>query len=248
MKSKWLPTMPLHAANWLADPRVQMLGPVAKSNLLEALLRSWMLGRPVVVDAEIAESYGELWPEYEQLRDECHRNYERRVQQTAAARAARHLGGSVSVTETDTEPVTESVTDDVTDPVTQVKVKVRVKDRVKEPRRKKNTLCSAAPNGDGFESFWAAYPRRQAKQDAVKAWSKIAPDEVEAILAGVERQRDCEQWRRGFVPLPATFLNNRRWEDEVFASAVVPMPGRAPTAAESTRDATERALEKLGAL
>jgi hypothetical protein len=221
-----------------------MLGPVAKSNLLEALLRSWMLGRSVAVDADIAESYGELWPEYEQLREECHRNYERRVQQTAAARAARHAGGSISVTEDETE----TVTDKVTDPVTQVKVKVKVKDRVKEPRKKKNTLCSAAPNGDGFDEFWAAYPRRQAKQDAVKAWSKIAPHEVEAILAGVERQRDCEQWRRGFVPLPATFLNNRRWEDEVFASAVVPMPGRAPTAAESTRDATMRGLERLGAL
>lgn len=30
MKSKWLPTFPLHAANWLADPRVQMLSPVNK--------------------------------------------------------------------------------------------------------------------------------------------------------------------------------------------------------------------------
>lgn len=65
MKSKWLPTFPLHAANWLADPRVQMLKPAAKSQLLEALLRSWMLGKAIETDAKIAEVYAALWPEYE---------------------------------------------------------------------------------------------------------------------------------------------------------------------------------------
>lgn len=65
MKSKWLPTFPLHAANWLADPRVQMLSPTNKSILLESLLRSWMLGRAIEVPRDIAETYSELWPEYE---------------------------------------------------------------------------------------------------------------------------------------------------------------------------------------
>lgn len=41
-----------------------MLSPVSKSKLLEALLRSWMLGKHVAVDADITEAYAELWPEY----------------------------------------------------------------------------------------------------------------------------------------------------------------------------------------
>jgi len=70
VKSKWLPTMPLHAANWLADPRIQMHDAAARCELLEALLRSWMLGRAIPVPAQIAEAYGELWPEYAEVRAE----------------------------------------------------------------------------------------------------------------------------------------------------------------------------------
>lgn len=81
MKSKWLPTFPLHAANWLADPRVQMLDPVAKSELLEALLRSWMLGRAISVGGTIAEAYAELWPEYEVVLHEHNALREKRAEQ-----------------------------------------------------------------------------------------------------------------------------------------------------------------------
>lgn len=81
VKSKWLPTFPLHAANWLADPRVQMLDPVAKSELLEALLRSWMLGRAISVGGTIAEAYAELWPEYEVVLHEHNALREKRAEQ-----------------------------------------------------------------------------------------------------------------------------------------------------------------------
>ena len=118
MKSKWLPTFPLHAANWLADPRVQMLSPVNKSILLESLLRSWMLGKAIEVVPGIAEVYAELWPEYEAVREEHHRNYEKRVKQTEAARVARHAPVTAPVTPPVTVSVTEDVPTSVTGPVT----------------------------------------------------------------------------------------------------------------------------------
>jgi hypothetical protein len=37
------------------------------------------------------------------------------------------------------------------------------------------------------------------------------------MLAGVERWKQTEQWQKEggqFIPYPATFLNQRRWEDE----------------------------------
>lgn len=80
MKSKWLPTFPLHAANWLADPRVQMLDPEAKSILLESLLRSWMLGRAIPVPDSIADAYGELWPEYEVVLHEHEKLHQQRAE------------------------------------------------------------------------------------------------------------------------------------------------------------------------
>ena len=73
---------------------------------------------------------------------------------------------------------------------------------------------------DGFTAFWSVYPAKKAKAVAAKAWAKLQPDEQmqAAILAGVERDKASEQWTRDsgrFIPHPATWLNQRRWEDEV---------------------------------
>ncbi len=71
---------------------------------------------------------------------------------------------------------------------------------------------------DGFADFWSAYPRREAKVAALKAWNKISPDaEVRAAIhAAITAYKKCDQWTRGVVPHPATWLNNRRWEDDLF--------------------------------
>lgn len=66
-----------------------------------------------------------------------------------------------------------------------------------------------------FEKFWEKYPRKAAKQDAVKAWGKLKADEalLETILAALDRQ--IPLWDDPqFIPYPASWLNGRRWEDE----------------------------------
>lgn len=75
------------------------------------------------------------------------------------------------------------------------------------------------PPPNGFVDFWAAYPRKQAKMDAIKAWKKLAPspDLVARIVASVQRSCDSPDWRKDggqYIPYPATYLNGRRWEDE----------------------------------
>lgn len=69
-----------------------------------------------------------------------------------------------------------------------------------------------------FAEFWSAYPRKDSKATASKAFSKIAPDEqlFAKILAGVQRAVTSEQWRRDggkFIPYAATWLNQERWTD-----------------------------------
>lgn len=90
-------------------------------------------------------------------------------------------------------------------------------------KTKTKTISLSAPSGaseaDSFARFWQAYPRKAGKGEARKAWGKLRPDEglVEAILAAVERDRRTDQWQRDdgrFVPYPATWLNQCRWEDE----------------------------------
>lgn len=69
-----------------------------------------------------------------------------------------------------------------------------------------------------FAAFWEAYPKKQAREDAKKAFLEIAPDEstFDAILAAIERQKGRKEWQKNggqFIPLPASWLNAKRWED-----------------------------------
>lgn len=70
-----------------------------------------------------------------------------------------------------------------------------------------------------FNTFWTAYPRHVAKQNAIKAFAKLKPDDklLAVILKDIEERKKTEAWQKNngqFVPHPATYLNGRRWEDE----------------------------------
>ena len=76
------------------------------------------------------------------------------------------------------------------------------------------------PLPQSFDVFWAACPRKVGKAAAEKAWLKIQPDEELAmrIVKAMNEQRGQEQWKRDggkFIPHPATWLNGKRWEDEL---------------------------------
>ena len=65
-----------------------------------------------------------------------------------------------------------------------------------------------------FDAFWRAYPRKQDKGHAEKAFASACKSTPpEQIIAGVERA----QWSPNpkYIPLPATWLNGKRWLDEV---------------------------------
>ena len=77
----------------------------------------------------------------------------------------------------------------------------------------------ATPADEYFSHFWAAYPKKVGKGAALKAWKKIKrpADTLPAILKAIESQRRSDQWCRDggqFIPYPATYLNELRWEDE----------------------------------
>lgn len=70
---------------------------------------------------------------------------------------------------------------------------------------------------DSFKQFWAAYPKKIGKGAAWKAWV-MASVPTSTVLAAIEAQKQTDQWRKDngqFIPHPATWLNQRRWEDEV---------------------------------
>jgi len=71
-----------------------------------------------------------------------------------------------------------------------------------------------------FDIFWATYPRKVAKGAARRAWDKaLKKTTPEKIMFAVGKQTAagvfaCEMC---FVPHPATWLNQERWDDEVVA-------------------------------
>jgi hypothetical protein len=73
-----------------------------------------------------------------------------------------------------------------------------------------------------FAAFWAAFPRRTGKLDAIRAYEKARRlDSAENILAGVERYKlnkpEYADWCH-----PSTFLNKGRWMDEDDQPVVIP--------------------------
>ena len=84
-------------------------------------------------------------------------------------------------------------------------------------REVNTTAETAAPVG--FAEFWMGYPKKVGKGAAEKAFrrAKIGTTLLPSILQAIERARKTEQWRKSngqFIPNPATWLNERRWEDD----------------------------------
>lgn len=63
-----------------------------------------------------------------------------------------------------------------------------------------------------FARFWSVWPHKVGKPAAERAFRRVA-GEVEDILAGVERYVATKPPDRPWLN-PATFLNQRRWEDQ----------------------------------
>lgn len=73
-----------------------------------------------------------------------------------------------------------------------------------------------------FDQFWKAYPKKEGKQEALKAFGKIKlnPDLFNRIMAALETQKQTAVQKKAqgeFVPAwknAQGWLNGKRWEDE----------------------------------
>lgn len=72
------------------------------------------------------------------------------------------------------------------------------------------------PKPDPFDEFWAAYPRKVGKDDARKRYAQVTRRgaKPEEILAGLKRTRFDTREGGRFIPHPATWLNQGRWQDQ----------------------------------
>jgi len=69
-----------------------------------------------------------------------------------------------------------------------------------------------------FDKWYACYPKKQARANAEKVWAKMHLDRLTTtIILKTKAFVDAytAQGKLDYLPMPATFLNQRRWEDEL---------------------------------
>lgn len=113
-------------------------------------------------------------------------------------------------------------------------------------RKKQRAVLVCSPE---FLLFWDAYPRKEKKMAAIRAWEAQQPNSVQ-VQDALRWQKLLPDWNKDggqYIPLPASYLNDRRWEDERREIT----PGLAPRALGKTSNNEAVALDflaKRGAL
>jgi len=95
-------------------------------------------------------------------------------------------------------------------------------------------VSTSSPAGDGlnyFDEFWKVYPNKVGKDAARKAFDKrdVTRELLDEMLAAIAAQRQSKKWTDDagqYIPNPATWLNQGRWQDEGVEQIGVTVPGR----------------------
>lgn len=87
------------------------------------------------------------------------------------------------------------------------------------PKRTRRDKSAPAHNPEAFDVLWAAYPRKDSRQAAIRAWDKLKPDRAlcRVMYDALKRQCRSEQWAEDggrYIPMFSTWINQRRWENQ----------------------------------
>jgi len=89
-------------------------------------------------------------------------------------------------------------------------------------KKKEKTLAHSENERQGFDTFWEAYPKKVGKGEARKAWHRKGDVALDHILEAIQKQK--RSWSDPkFIPNPATWLNQERWDDEPVTSGAQAM-------------------------
>lgn len=85
---------------------------------------------------------------------------------------------------------------------------------------KTNKYINLETNNINFKKLYDCYPKKIGRAAAEKAFTKLNPsdDLIETMIAAIELQKTTDAWTKDdgkFIPHPATWINGRRWEDEL---------------------------------
>lgn len=120
-------------------------------------------------------------------------------------------------------------------PQTPPKIKRKIKGMEKQLKAstelRNGSLTVKAQLKESFEIFYANYPKKKARDDAERAFTKLNPDKdlQDKILKAVRQAKTSKDWLKDdgeYIPHPATYLNKRRWEDEIEKGGIISPPSQ----------------------
>ena len=81
-----------------------------------------------------------------------------------------------------------------------------------------------------FDEWYSLYPSKKARADGEKAWLKLNEEQKHKALTAIKVQIEVKHFSgsngKDFIPLPATWLNGKRWEDEIIKKETFYFDGR----------------------
>jgi len=153
---------------------------------------------------------------YDDIRSEEQRREQNRLAKARSRERERGASATVSTGQQCQPTETETQSRDVVRPATPSEEPTPVR----TPRQRK-----AGAYSEGFLAWWSLYPKKVAKGAAWKAWQKVATSgatRAAIMVATTEFARRIRQAK--FVPNPATWLNESRWEDDISAAPACAAP------------------------
>jgi len=99
-------------------------------------------------------------------------------------------------------------------------------------------LGSVGQKDIAFDEFWAAYPRKQDKKKARAKWGRLSLSVKQTILDDIQTRFQGIEKR--FIPMPTTYINGERWEDEI-----IKPEDRNGTNQQDTRSRAKRVSDEL---
>ena len=85
------------------------------------------------------------------------------------------------------------------------------------PNPESESESESNPRAGAFAEFWAAYPRPVGREAARRAFAKVPKEAWPLLVPAINAQKLSRQWQKDggqYIPNPATWLNQGRWEDE----------------------------------
>ncbi|MFZ3233657.1 MAG: hypothetical protein WA194_09345, partial [Patescibacteria group bacterium] len=81
-----------------------------------------------------------------------------------------------------------------------------------------NVFTESTQAQDLFGEFWKIYPRKEDRRNSEKKFASLSDKDKADALEGLRKY--ASYWNaagtaRQYIPHPSTFLNGRRWEDEI---------------------------------